>query len=137
MTDVEKDPIVIVSAARTALGGFQGVLSAVSGPELGARALAGAVERASLSAGEVDEVFMGCVLPAGVGQAPARQAALRGGLEDSVPATTINKVCGSGMKTVMLGADALAMDRASVVVAGGPIPFLVVGHQVVQRESVV
>ncbi|MCE8000337.1 MAG: acetyl-CoA C-acyltransferase [Rhodobiaceae bacterium] len=119
MSDLEKDPIVIVSAARTPLGGFQGALAAVSGPELGARALSGAVERASLGSDEVDEVFMGCVLPAGVGQAPARQAALRGGLEQSVPATTINKVCGSGMKTVMLAADALAMGRASVAVAGG------------------
>ena len=81
MSDLEKDPIVIVSAARTPLGGFQGALAGVSGPELGACALSGAVERASLGAGDVDEVFMGCVLPAGVGQAPARQAALRGGLE--------------------------------------------------------
>lgn len=119
MGEPEKDPIVIVSAARTPLGGFQGELSSVPGPVLGAHALSAAVERAGLGPSDIDEVFMGCVLPAGVGQAPARQAALRGGLDQSVPATTINKVCGSGMKTVMLAADALAMGRAKVVVAGG------------------
>lgn len=119
MSEAGKDPIVIVSCARTPLGGFQGDLASVRGPELGAHALKAAVERASLSASEIDEVFMGCVLPAGVGQAPARQAALLGGLDQSVPATTVNKVCGSGMKTVMLGADALSMGRAKIVVAGG------------------
>lgn len=119
MSEMDKDPIVIVSAARTPLGGFQGDLSSVAGPVLGAHALSAAVERAGLASDAVDEVFMGCVLSAGTGQAPARQAALRGGLDQSVPATTINKVCGSGMKTVMLAADALAMGRADVVVAGG------------------
>jgi len=119
VSEIERDPIVIVSAARTPLGGFQGDLASVAGPVLGAHALSAAVERAGLASDAVDEVFMGCVLPAGTGQAPARQAALRGGLDQSVPATTINKVCGSGMKTVMLAADALAMGRADVVVAGG------------------
>jgi len=119
MGELDRDPIVIVSAARTPLGGFQGDLSSVSGPDLGAHALAAAVERAGLSSDDVDEVFMGCVLSAGVGQAPARQAALRGGLDLSVPATTISKVCGSGMKAVMMAADAVAMGRANVVVAGG------------------
>ena len=119
MSEAGKDPIVIVSAARTALGGFQGALSSIAGPELGARAVSAAVERAGLKGDEVDEVFMGCVLPAGTRQAPARQAALLGGLEQSVPATTVNKVCGSGMKSVMLAADAVAMGRARAVVAGG------------------
>ncbi len=119
MGGMEKDQIVIVSAVRTPLGSFQGDLSSVAGPVLGAHALGAAVKRAGLASDGVDEVFMGCVLPAGTGQAPARQAALRGGLDPSVPATTINKVCGSGMKAVMLAADALAMGRADVVVAGG------------------
>lgn len=119
MTDLKSDPIVIASAARTALGGFQGALSAKSGPELGAIAVSAAVERAKLGSGDPDEIFMGCVLPAGAKQAPARQAALNGGLDESVAATTVNKVCGSGMKTLMLGADAIAMGRADIVVAGG------------------
>lgn len=115
----DQDQIVIVSAARTPLGGFQGALSAVSGPELGAIAVGEAAARAKLGADEVDEVFMGCVLPAGAKQAPARQAALKGGLSDAVACSTINKVCGSGMKAVMLAHDALAMGRGKVAIAGG------------------
>ena len=115
----DQDQIVIVSAARTPLGGFQGALSALSGPELGAIAVGEAAARAKLGAGDVDEVFMGCVLPAGAKQAPARQAALKGGLSDAVPCSTVNKVCGSGMKTVMLAHDALAMGRGKVAIAGG------------------
>ncbi len=113
------DPIVIVGAARTPLGGFQGDLSAVTGPELGAVAITGAVENAGISADDVDEALMGCVLPAGVGQAPARQAALGAGLPNSVPCATVNKVCGSGMKTVMMAYDQIALGGADIMVAGG------------------
>ncbi|MDE1174569.1 MAG: acetyl-CoA C-acyltransferase [Parvibaculaceae bacterium] len=118
-TSIDADPVVIVSAARTPMGGFQGALSGMTGPELGAHAVRAAVGRAGLGADEVDELIMGCVLPAGVGQAPARQAALRGGLAQSTPATTVNKVCGSGMKAVMLAHDALALGHGKVIVAGG------------------
>src|SRR3990170_2803506 len=96
------DPIVIVSAARTPMGGFQGSLSGFAAAELGAAAIRAAVERARLKPEDVQEVLMGCVLPAGQGQAPARQAALGAGLPQSVPATTVNKMCGSGMKTGMM-----------------------------------
>jgi len=113
------DPIVIVGAARTALGGFQGELSGMTGPELGAAAIRAAVEGAGISGDDVDEALMGCVLPAGVGQAPGRQAALGAGLPKSVPCTTLNKVCGSGMKTVMVAHDQIALGGADVVVAGG------------------
>ena len=113
------DPIVIVGAARTALGSFQGELAAVTGPELGATAIKGALEGASIDADQVDEVLMGCVLPAGMGQAPARQAALGAGLPNSVPCTTVNKMCGSGMKTVMMAYDQINAGEADVMVAGG------------------
>ncbi|HMM15365.1 MAG TPA: acetyl-CoA C-acyltransferase [Parvibaculum sp.] len=113
------DPVVIVSAARTPMGGFQGDLASLSGPELGAIAVRAAVERAGLPSGSVDEVLMGCVLSAGAKQAPARQAALLGGLDQSTPCTTVSKVCGSGMKAIMLGADALALGHGDVIVAGG------------------
>jgi acetyl-CoA C-acetyltransferase len=114
MTDV-----VIVSAARTPIGSFMGALSSVSAPALGAVAIRAAVERAGITADQVDEVIMGCVLPAGLGQAPARQAALGAGLPNGVPCLTINKVCGSGMKAVMLAAQAIRCGDAEVVVAGG------------------
>lgn len=117
--DSARDPIVITGARRTAIGGFQGSLSAVPAPCLGATAIEAALGQASLNPDAVDEVFMGCVLPAGVGQAPARQAALGAGLPESVPCTTVSKVCGSGMKAVMLGHDAIAAGSADVVVAGG------------------
>lgn len=111
--------IVIVAAKRTPMGAFQGALSSQSAPELGACAIAAALAAAGLGGGLVDEVYMGNVLSAGLGQAPARQAALKAGLPDSVPCTTINKVCGSGMKAVMLAADSLRLGEAEVVVAGG------------------
>lgn len=113
------DPIVIVGIARTAMGGMQGMFSDVSAPQLGAQAIKGALEDAGLAASDVSEVFMGCVLPAGTGQAPARQAALGAGLDKGVPTTTVNKVCGSGMKTVMMGCQAILAGEAEVVVAGG------------------
>lgn len=111
--------IVIVAAKRTPMGAFQGALSGLSATELGACAIKAAMTAAGLEGAGVDEVYMGNVLSAGVGQAPARQAALRAGLPDSVPCTTINKVCGSGMKAVMLAADSLRLGEAEVVVAGG------------------
>lgn len=113
------DPIVIAGTARTALGAFQGALSLLSATELGARAIAAAVERAGLDANDVSEVLMGCVLPAGLGQAPARQAALGAGLPQSVPCTTISKVCGSGMKSLMVAWEALHARPSEVMVAGG------------------
>ncbi|VVT07646.1 acetyl-CoA C-acyltransferase [Rhizobium sp. EC-SD404] len=113
------DPIVIVSLARTPMGGFQGALSGVAAPALGAAAIRAAVERAGLEPSDIDEVLMGNVLSAGVGQAPARQAAIGAGLPESTPATTISKVCGSGMKSVMLGHDLIVAGSATIVVAGG------------------
>lgn len=110
---------VILSAARTPMGAFQGELSSKSAPQLGAAAIAGALERAEVEPGHVEETLMGCVLPAGVGQAPARQASIFAGLPDRVPCTTVSKVCGSGMKAVMIGADQLAAGRANIIVAGG------------------
>ncbi len=119
MTAQDQDPIVIVGAARTALGGFQGCMSGATGPELGAAAIGAALDRAQVAPDDVTEVLMGCVLPAGVGQAPARQAAIKAGVPNSVPCTTVNKVCGSGMKTVMLARNVLLGGEADVVVAGG------------------
>jgi acetyl-CoA C-acetyltransferase len=113
------DPIVIVSAARTPMGGFGGSLSTVKSTELGANAIAAAVERATLKPEDIQEVIMGCVLPAGVGQAPARQASLGAGIPKSTGATTVNKVCGSGMKTIMLAHDLLVAGTNEVMVAGG------------------
>src|SRR5262245_53336761 len=113
------DPIVIVGTARTAMTGFQGAFSALTAPQLGSAAIKAAVERAGLDQGDVCEVLMGCVLPAGQGQAPARQAALGAGLPQSVPCTTVNKVCGSGLKAVILGAQSIQSGDADVVVAGG------------------
>ncbi len=115
----EKDPVVIVSAARTPMGGFQGALAAKTGPELGAIAVKAAVERAGLTPTAVDEVLMGCVLSAGLGQAPARQAALGAGLDEGTPCTTVNKMCGSGMKAAMMAHDAIAGGNAEVAIAGG------------------
>lgn len=113
------DPIVIVSAARTPIGAMQGELSGFAGHQLGAHAIRAAVQRAGLSPEQVQEVIMGCVLPAGQGQAPARQATLGAGLPLSAGATTVNKVCGSGMKAAMLAHDLLAVGSQDVVVAGG------------------
>lgn len=113
------DPIVIVSGARTPMGSFQGVFSDLTAPDLGAAAIGEALRRSGVAADEIADVVMGCVLPAGVGQAPARQAALKAGLPESVPSTTVNKMCGSGMKAVMLAADALAARPRDVIIAGG------------------
>ncbi|MBL4629035.1 MAG: acetyl-CoA C-acyltransferase [Roseicyclus sp.] len=111
------DQVVIVGAARTPMGGFQGALSPVTAAELGGIAIRAALDGAGAKA--VDEVLMGCVLPAGQGQAPARQAGFHGGLGEEVPATTLNKMCGSGMKAAMMAHDALALGQANVIVAGG------------------
>jgi acetyl-CoA C-acetyltransferase len=113
------DPVVIVSAVRTPMGGFMGDLKSLSAPELGAATIRAAVERSDVKPGDVQEVIMGNVLPAGQGQAPARQAALGAGLPDSTGCTTVNKVCGSGMKAVMLAHDMLALNVNDVMAAGG------------------
>lgn len=113
------DPVVILAARRTAIGSFQGQFQGLSAPMLGAAAIRAAMLDTPVHASEVDEVLMGCCLMAGVGQAPARQALLAAGLPDSVPATTLTKMCGSGMKTVMLGHDQLLAGTVGVVVAGG------------------
>lgn len=115
----DADPIVICGSARTPLGAFQGAFSSVSATELGAVAIKAAVARAGVSIEDIDEVLMGNVLPAGLGQAPARQAALGAGLPYAVRCTTVSKVCGSGMKSVMQACDAIATGSVSVVVAGG------------------
>ena len=111
--------VVIVGAKRTAIGSFLGQFTGVPTPALGTAAIQGALEQAGLAADQVDEVIMGCVLPAGLGQAPARQAALGAGLPPSAGCTTVNKVCGSGMKAVMFGHDLIKAGSAKVVVAGG------------------
>jgi len=111
--------VVIAGAVRTPMGGFQGDFAQTPSPELGAAAIKGALENAHVGVDDVDEVLMGCVLPAGVGQAPARQATLGAGLPQSVPATTVNKVCGSGMKTVMLATDQIRAGSQDLMVAGG------------------
>jgi acetyl-CoA C-acetyltransferase len=139
------DAIVIVKAVRTAVGGFQGGLSALTAPQLGAEAIKAATAKAGIAPDGVSEVLMGCVLPAGQGQAPARQAALGAGLSQAVPCTTVNKMCGSGMKTVMMAYDALHVRPRDVIVAGGMesmsnAPYLLpkarggmrLGHGVVQ-----
>jgi acetyl-CoA C-acetyltransferase len=116
---MQADPIVIVSAARTPMGAFQGELRNFAAPELGAAAIRAAVERARIQPEDVQEVLMGCVLPAGQGQAPARQAALAAGLPLATGCTTVNKMCGSGMKAAMLAHDILATGNAEIIVAGG------------------
>ena len=113
------ESVVIVNGARTAMGGFQGVLAGVSAPDLGATAIRAAVQRAGLQPSDVEEVIMGCVLPAGLKQGPARQAMRQAGLPDNIGAVTINKLCGSGMKAVMQAADMIKAGSAKVVVAGG------------------
>ncbi|GAB2191315.1 thiolase family protein [Sessilibacter sp. MAH2] len=111
--------VVIVGFARTPMGGLQGDLSEVSATELGSTAIKGALADAGIEGSDVDQVYMGCVLPAGLGQAPARQASLGAGIPNSVPVSTINKLCGSGMKTVQMACDIIQVGRAKVVVAGG------------------
>ncbi len=124
------DPIVIVGMARTPMGGFNGVLSDASGPELGAAAIKASLERAGVSSEDVDEVIMGCVLPHGQRQGPARQAAIYAGVPEAAGATTINKLCGSGMKATMQGHDALVAGSVDIAVTGGfesmtNIPYMV------------
>jgi acetyl-CoA C-acetyltransferase len=115
----EHPPVYIVSAARTPIGSYLGAFAGISAPRLGAVAVRAAVERSGLSSEDVGEVFMGNVLSAGIGQAPARQAAIYGGIPTSVPATTVSKVCGSGLQAVVLGAKSVLLGDAQVVVAGG------------------
>ncbi len=140
-----QDPIVIVGMARTPMGGFQGDLAPLSAPQLGAAAIRAALERAGVAGDQVDEVIFGCVLPAGQGQAPARQASFGAGIPEAVGCTTVNKMCGSGMKAAMLAHDLLTVGANSVTVAGGMesmsnAPYLLpkarggyrMGHGVVQ-----
>jgi acetyl-CoA C-acetyltransferase len=128
------DPVVIISYARTPMGAFHGALTAASATQLGATAVASAVARAKVAAEDVDQIVMGCVLPAGLGQAPARQVALGAGLPTCVAATTINKMCGSGMQAAILAHDSLMAGSASIVVAGGMesmsnAPYLLAKHR--------
>ncbi|MFN6980023.1 MAG: acetyl-CoA C-acetyltransferase, partial [Gemmobacter sp.] len=111
--------VVIVGAARTAMGGFQGAFADAPAAMLGGAAIRAALAQAGVAPSRVEELLMGCVLPAGQGQAPARQAGFAADLPEAVPATTLNKMCGSGMKAAMMAADALALGRAGVIVAGG------------------
>ncbi len=128
------DPVVIASYARTPMGGFQGALANATAPELGAAAVRAAIERAGVDGDLVEQIFMGCVLPAGLGQAPARQAAIGAGLPKSVEATTLNKMCGSGMQAAIMAHDALAAGSADIIVAGGMesmsnAPYLLPKHR--------
>ncbi len=128
------DPVVILSYARTPMGGMQGVLADVSATELGATVVKAAVERAGVNGEDIERIYMGCVLPAGLGQAPARQAALKAGLPNSVQATTVNKVCGSGMQAVIMASEALVSGTMDVAVAGGMesmtnAPYLLKKHR--------
>lgn len=128
------DPIVILSYARTPMGSFQGCLSGAGATQLGAAAVRGAVERAGVAAAAVERIYMGCVLSAGLGQAPARQAAIGAGLGAHVEATTVNKMCGSGMQAAIMGAEALAAGSVDLLVAGGMesmtnAPYLMTKHR--------
>ncbi len=128
------DPIVIVDYARTPIGGFQGALAGASATQLGAAAVRAAVARSGVAPGRVDQIIMGCVLPAGLGQAPARQAGLGAGLDVGVQATTVNKMCGSGLQAAILAHDALAVGSAETIVAGGMesmtnAPYLLAKHR--------
>jgi len=133
---MKRHKAVIVSAKRTPLGKFMGGLSTVPAPKLGAIAIQGALEAIGLDATEVDEVYMGNVLQAGVGQAPARQAAIFAGIPHTAPCTTVNKVCSSGMKTIMMAAQAIALGDAEVVVAGGMENMSLAPHIVPMRTGV-
>ena len=133
---MKRHKAVIVSAKRTPIGKFMGGLSTVPAPKLGAIAIQGALAAVGLDAAEVDEVYMGNVLQAGLGQAPARQAAIFAGIPDSVPCTTVNKVCSSGMKTIMMAAQAIALGDAEVVVAGGMENMSLAPHIVPIRTGV-
>jgi acetyl-CoA C-acetyltransferase len=131
---VSADPVVIVDYARTPMGGFQGALTGLSATQLGAAAVAAALERSGAPAEKVEQIFMGCVLPAGLGQAPARQAALGAGLPEGTQATTVNKMCGSGLQAAIMAHDALAAGTADIIVAGGMesmtnAPYLLAKHR--------
>ena len=133
-SDSPSDSVVILSYARTPMGAMQGALADVAATDLGATAVKAAVERAGVEGADVERIYMGCVLPAGLGQAPARQAAIKAGLPKSVQATTVNKVCGSGMQTIIMGAEAIAAGSADVIVAGGMesmtnAPYLLKKHR--------
>jgi len=128
------DPVVILSYARTPMGAMQGALADVAATDLGATAVKAAVERSGVDGAAIERIYMGCVLPAGLGQAPARQAAIKAGLPKSVQATTVNKVCGSGMQTVIMGSEALAAGSVDYVIAGGMesmtnAPYLLKKHR--------
>jgi acetyl-CoA C-acetyltransferase len=134
MATTADDPTVILSIARTPMGSMQGALADASATDLGATAVKAAVERAGVSGEDIDRIYMGCVLPAGLGQAPARQAAIKAGLPKSVQATTVNKVCGSGMQTVIMGDEALSAGNANFIIAGGMesmtnAPYLLKKHR--------
>ncbi|MEP2059130.1 MAG: beta-ketoacyl synthase N-terminal-like domain-containing protein, partial [Maribacter litoralis] len=127
--------VVIVSAVRTPIGSFMGGLSTVPAPKLGAIAIEGALKKINLDPTSVDEVLMGNVVQAGTGQAPARQAAIYAGIPNTVPCTTINKVCASGMKAVMQGAQAISLGDADIVVAGGMENMSLIPHYVHMRTG--
>src|ERR1700744_13930 len=134
MSTQTSDPVVIASYARTPMGGFQGVFAPVKATELGAAAVRAAVERSGAQADAIEQIVMGCVLPAGLGQAPARQAAIGAGLPKSVEATTVNKMCGSGLQAAIMAHDALAAGTADIIVAGGMesmtnAPYLLAKHR--------
>lgn len=128
--------VVVVSAKRTPIGKFMGGLSTVPAPTLGAIAIKGALAAAGVEPSQVEEVYMGNVLQAGVGQAPARQAAIQAGIPDTVPCTTVNKVCSSGMKTIAMAAQAIALGDVDVVVAGGMENMSLAPHIVPMRTGV-
>lgn len=127
--------VVIVSAARTPIGSFMGALSTIPAPKLGAIAIEGALKKAGLDPAQVDEVLMGNVVQAGTGQAPARQAAIYAGIPDTVPCTTVNKVCASGMKAVMQAAQSIALGHTEIVVAGGMENMSLIPHYVQMRKG--
>ncbi len=133
---MSNDPIVIVSARRTAIGSMLGQFAAVKSQELGAAAIKAAIADSGIAPGDVSEVIMGCVLPAGLGQAPARQAALGAGIPESVGCTTINKVCGSGMKAIMLAHDLISVGSADIMVAGGMESMTNAPHMVNARAGI-
>jgi acetyl-CoA C-acetyltransferase len=131
---MSSDPVIIASYARTPMGGFQGALGSVKATDLGAVAVKAALQRAGVSGDAVERIYMGCVLPAGLGQAPARQAALAAGLPNSAQATTVNKMCGSGMQAAIMAHEALAAGSVDVIVAGGMesmtnAPYLLAKHR--------
>ena len=129
------NPVYIVSAVRTPMGSFLGSLSSVSATELGSTAIRGALSAAGINGTDVQEVFMGNVLQAGLGQAPARQASMGAGIPDSVPCTTINKVCASGMKSIALASQSIALGEADIVVAGGMENMSQVPHYLSGRKA--